>query len=120
MGAILIPILISLGVFALVFGLRYLSNKERMAMIERGMSPQEPRRRASRPLQSLKWGLIVCAVGLALLTAFYLTNYVLMTPDDKSPAIYFGLIAIFGGLALVISYSFEKRHEEKEKQNQSR
>jgi uncharacterized membrane protein HdeD (DUF308 family) len=84
------------------------------------MTPMEPQRRASRPLQSLKWGLIVCAVGLALLTAFYLTNYVLMTPDDKSPAIYFGLIAIFGGLALVISYSFEKRHEEKEKQNQSR
>ena len=120
MDPIFIPILIPLGAFAMVFGLRYLSNKERMAMIERGMTPTEPQRRTSRPLQSLKWGLIVCAVGVALLTAFFITNYVLMTSDDKSTAIYFGLIAIFGGLGLIISYNFEKRHEEKEKQNQSR
>ena len=117
MDPIFIPILIPLGAFAMVFGLRYLSNKERMAMIERGITPVEPQRRTSRPLQSLKWGLIVCAVGVGLLLAFYLTNYVLMTPDDKSAAIYFGLIAICGGLGLVISYTFEKRHEEKERQN---
>lgn len=120
MDPIFIPILIPLGAFAMVFGLRYLSNKERMAMIERGMVPTEPqRRRASRPLQSLKWGLIVCAVGLGLLTALFLTN-LFMTPVEERSAIYFGLIAIFGGLALIISYTFEKRHEEKEKQNQPR
>ncbi|HYV95328.1 MAG TPA: DUF6249 domain-containing protein [Chitinophagales bacterium] len=117
MSAILIPILISLGAFAMIFGLRYLSNKERMAMIERGMAPVQPQKR-SRPLQTLKWGLIVCGVGLGLLLSFYLTNYVLMTSDEKAPAIYFGLIAIFGGLGLVISYVFERRYEEKEKTNQ--
>jgi hypothetical protein len=112
---ILIPILITLGAFAMVFGLRYLSNKERMAMIEKGMVLEEPTRR-SRPLSTLKWGLIFLGVGLGLFLAFYLTTYVLHTSEEQSPAIYFGLISIFGGLGLVVSYLFEKSYEEKEKQ----
>jgi len=118
MNALLIPLLVPIALCAMIFGLRYLTSKERMAMIERGISPTEPRRRSSRPLQTLKWGLIFCGAGLGLLLAFCLTNYVLMTPDEKAPAIYFALIAIFGGLGLVISYVFEKRYEEKEKTNQ--
>jgi len=37
---VFIPILLGLGAFAMVFGLRYLRNKENMAMIEKGMDPQ--------------------------------------------------------------------------------
>jgi uncharacterized YccA/Bax inhibitor family protein len=114
MEGILVPILITLGAFAMVFGLRYLSNKENMAMIERGMDPRAQQKPRSRPLQTLKWGLILCGVGLGLLLAFYLTSYVLMTPEDQSTAIYFAMIGICGGLGLVVSYVFEKRHEEKE------
>ncbi len=117
MDPVMIPILIPLGAFAMIFGLAYLTNKERMAMIERGLSPVEPRK-VSRPLQTLKWGLLICGAGSGLLLAFILTTYVLMTPDEKAPAIYFSLIAILGGLGLVVSYTFEKRHEEKEKMNQ--
>ena len=117
MADTLVPIAIFLGGFAMVFGIRYMINKERMAMIERGIVRTQPTRH-SRPLQTLKWGLIFCGAGLGLLLAFCLTNYVLMTPNEKAPAIYFALIAIFGGLGLVISYVFEKRYEEKEKLNQ--
>jgi uncharacterized YccA/Bax inhibitor family protein len=114
MEGILVPILITLGAFAMVFGLRYLANKENMAMIERGLDPRANQKPRSRPLTTLKWGLILCGVGLGLLIAFYLTAYVLMTSEDKSTAIYFAMIGIFGGLGLVVSYVFEKRHEEKE------
>ncbi|MFI5135895.1 MAG: DUF6249 domain-containing protein [Chitinophagales bacterium] len=114
MEGILVPILITLGAFAMVFGLRYLSNKENMAMIERGLDPRANQKPRYRPLTTLKWGLIFCGIGIGLLLAFYFTNYVLMTSDDKAPAIYFALIGICGGLGLVISYAFEKRHEEKE------
>ncbi len=38
MDPTLIPILVPLGVFAMIFGLRYFENKERMAMIEKGMT----------------------------------------------------------------------------------
>jgi len=42
---LLIPITISLGVFMMIWGLRYLENKENMAMIEKGMNPAEHKRR---------------------------------------------------------------------------
>jgi hypothetical protein len=112
MEGILVPILITLGAFAMVFGLRYLSNKENMAMIERGMDPRQQQKPRSRPLQTLKWGLILSGIGLGLFIAYYLDNFVLS--GNENEAIYFGLIALFGGLGLVISYVFEKRHEEKE------
>ena len=114
---ILIPIIISLGAFALVFGLRYLSNKERMGMIEKGLTPEAPQKRPSRPLQSLKWGLIISGVGFGLLLSFIFTNYFISITRDDAAAIYFGLIAMFGGLGLVISYTFEKRYEEKDQQH---
>src|SRR6185503_18677050 len=106
MDPVFIPILIPLGVFAMVFGIRYMINKERMAMIEKGMTPT-PQTRRSRPLQTLKWGLILCGVGFGLLFAFCLTNYVLIIRDEKAFPIYMALIPIFGGLGLVISYIFE-------------
>ncbi len=114
MESTLVPIALFLGIFAMVFGLRYLTNKERMAMIERGLAPAQKRR--SQPLQSLKWGLMLCGAGAGLLIAFFITDYVLMTSDEHAPAIYFGMIALFGGLGLVISYTFEKREDEKERQ----
>ncbi len=54
----LIPILITLGAFAMVFGLRYLSNKENMAMIEKGMEPIQRRRRQADPSRTLKNSLL--------------------------------------------------------------
>ena len=120
MAETLVPIAvfgIFIGIFAMLFGLRYLTNKERMAMIERGISPSLPKRR-SQPLQTLKWGLLLCGSGLGLLLAFTLTNYVLMTSEEKAPAIYFSMIAICGGLGLVTSYRFEKHHEDKERASQ--
>jgi|SRR5215831_1369733 len=109
MDPVLIPILVPIATFALIFGLRYFSNKERMSMIEKGMDPGLQRRRPSSPLASLKWGLILVGVGLGLLIAFWLTSYVLHTDDDQSTAMYFAMIGIFGGLGLVVSYFFEKK-----------
>ena len=45
MEGILVPISLFLGAFAMVFGLRYLANKENMAMIQNGMDPK-----ANKPL----------------------------------------------------------------------
>jgi hypothetical protein len=112
MEGILVPILITLGAFAMVFGIRYLTNKENMALIERGLDPRAQQKPRSRPLQTLKWGLILAGIGLGLFVAYYLDNFVLSGRENE--AIYFGLISLFGGLGLVISYRFEKQHEEKE------
>ncbi len=107
---ILIPILISLGFFACVFGLRYLKNKETMAMIQNGMDPglnaQQP-----YPYQTLKWGLFLMGLGIGLFLAYILDNTMLNFSErsNDSEPIYFSLLAIFGGLGLFVSYLIEKK-----------
>jgi len=111
----LIPILISLGFFAMVFGIVYLKNKEKMAMIERGMDPRAYKAQPA-PYQNLKWGLLLVGAGLGLFLAFVLDRTVFHSIEEHNPAIYFSLIAIFGGAGLVLSYRIEKK-EVLDKQN---
>jgi hypothetical protein len=109
---IFIPIVLFICSAAVVFGLRYMSNKERMAMIEKGMdfglSKAQP-----RPYQNLKFGLLLIGAGLGLFLAFILDNTLFSVANqsdgEKNVAIYFSLIAIFGGLGLFISYVIEKK-----------
>jgi len=106
--ALFIPITISLGPFLMVWGIRYLENKENMAMIEKGMNPKDKTNRPA-PFKSLKTGLLFLGAGLGLLTAFFLDMYVM--PHEFEPVgLYFALIAIGGGLGLIGSYSVERKH----------
>jgi hypothetical protein len=104
----LIPISISLGLFAMIFGIVYMRNRERMAMIERGMDPRSYKAQPA-PYQNLKWGLLLIGAGLGLFLAYLLDRTVFANTRDENEAIYFGLIAIFGGLGLVLSYRIEKK-----------
>ena len=110
---IMAGIIISLGFFAMLFGVVYLHKRERMAMIERGMDPRRYKPQ-SAPFQNLKWGLLLIGAGLGLFLAFLLDNYAFRTEyNDGSPAIYVALIAIFGGLGLFTSYRIEKKEADK-------
>jgi len=104
---VFVPILLGLGAFAMVFGLRYLHNKENMAMIEKGLNPKQFANRPV-PFRNLKWGLLLIGAGVGLLLAFLVDT--LMIPREIEPvAIYFSLIAIGGGLGLILSYRIEKK-----------
>lgn len=109
---VLIPIFISLGAFAMVFGLRYLANKENMAMIQQGMDPKLNRPQAA-PYRTLKWGLLLMGAGIGLFLAFYMDHTVfsdnLAKNEDANVPVYFALIGVFGGLGLFISYLIEKK-----------
>lgn len=105
MSPFLIPILTSLGAFAMVFGIIYLRTKENMAMIEKGMNPKQYANRPA-PFRSLKTGLLFLGAGLGLLIAYFIDHN--MTSGDNE-AIYFSLIAIGGGLGLISSYAVEKK-----------
>ena len=63
---ILIPILISLGAFAMIVGLRYLASKEKMAMIEKGMDPGMKRSRTISPFITLKFGMVILGFGVGI------------------------------------------------------
>ena len=103
----LIPIFLGLGAFAMVFGLRYLRNKENMAMIEKGMDPKLNANRPA-PYRNLKWGLMLVGAGIGLFLAYFLIEQILRV-DHDNPAIYFSLISIGGGIGLILSYKVEKK-----------
>ena len=103
----LVPILVPLGFFALIFGIIYMNKRENLAMIEKGLNPKEWANRPV-PYKNLKWGLLLVGAGIGLFLAYILHEHVLKI-DDDNPAIYFSLIAIGGGLGLISSYRIEKK-----------
>jgi tetrahydromethanopterin S-methyltransferase subunit E len=114
----LIPITLFLGAFAMVFGIRYFSNKEKMAMIERGIDPgiRRPQQSAPKPFLSLKFGLLFVGLGLGVLLALFIVLQNNIIPE-QAVAVYFGFISIFGGLGLIISYIIEKNWLDKQKED---
>jgi hypothetical protein len=114
----LIPITLFLGAFLMVFGIRYFSNKEKMAMIERGIDPGigRPQQAAPKPFLSLKFGLLLVGLGLGILLALFVVMQNHM-PESEGVAVYFGFISIFGGLGLIISYIIEKNWLDKQNED---
>lgn len=112
-GVFLIPILISLGLFAMIFGIVYLVKRENLAMIEKGM---DPRKRKTATSFSLKFGLLLVGSGAGLILAFVIDQT--MIPHEVEPvAVYFGLLGIGGGLGLTTSYNMERKNELRERNN---
>jgi hypothetical protein len=110
-------VLVPLSFFALLFGVAYLRNRERLAMIEKGLTPVSGDR--PRPFINLKWGLLLLGCGLGLLIAWLLVRFV-VAPHETAQGVdhagafnpvflYFSMIAIGGGAGLFISYRIEKK-----------
>jgi len=110
-------ILMTLGICAMIFGIRYMRNKENMAMIEKGLDPSiRPEKPRPAPFRNLKWGLLLVGSGLGLLAAYLMDNTFLYNighdhfgNDGGNVAIYFAMIAIGGGVGLISSYRIEKK-----------
>ncbi len=118
---VIVATLVPLSFFALVFGIIYTRNKENMALIEKGFNPRQNQQSyRPRPFINLKYGLLLIGSGMGLLGAYLIdsfffhhamqtTNGVISVSDSGNPAIYFALIAIGGGIGLVLSYAIEKK-----------
>ena len=112
----LIPILVPIACFLWVFGIMYLKSRENMALIERGINPKQHTPQP-RPFVNLKYGLLLLGCGLGLLAAILIDgtmNHTKVTSGgftyhDDFEELYFALIAIGGGLGLVVSYAIEKK-----------
>ncbi len=98
---------VPVSTFLMIWGIRYLENKENMAMIERGMDPNEhKKRRRLDPSKTLKDSLLFVGAGIGLLLAIILSKAMNM----EGPGLYFALIAIFGGLGLLGAYLYERKN----------
>lgn len=107
---VMIPIIVGLGAFMMVWGIRYLENKENMALIERGMEPMNRRRRRQAdPSRTLKNGLMFIGAGLGLLLAIVVTKTFGMEEGERV-GVFFALIAIFGGLGMLGAYLYERKN----------
>jgi hypothetical protein len=77
------------------------------------------RRPKEKSYINLTWGLLLIGAGTGLFLAYLLDNTVLNfdrpnKSNDANVAIYFALIAIFGGLGLLISHIIEKKESKEQ------
>jgi len=117
---LLIPIVIPLAFFAAI-GIPVYEHirsrhRERMALIEKGIVGEDVKylysgsTAKSNPYGALKWGLIFVFVGVGILIAQLLWAFL-----DADEGIYFALISIGAGVALLLFYRIAlKRQKEGE------
>jgi hypothetical protein len=106
----LVPIFLFASI-AVVFAAHILTrHKERITIIEKGLKADEYAalyRNAERqvyPLSSLKWGLILCLIGVAVLIGLWLQQVY-----DLEEGVFFGLIALAAGVGLITFYAIARK-----------
>jgi hypothetical protein len=97
-------ILIPLSLFATVFGIIYIflmtRNKERMALIEKGISAGLFNKPFNTGQWALKFGIMAIGVGIGIVVANLFVSTELLTEEVAFPSMIF----IFAGIGLVTSY----------------
>ena len=106
-------ILVPISLFAAIFGIMYVivtaRNKERLALIEKGVSAELFDRKGDRSRIALKLGLLFLGVGLGVLI-----GAILESAGMNADAVYPAAIFFFAGLGLLISHYIEKSEIKKE------
>ena len=107
-------ILIPLVIFATIFGVVYViisaRNRERMAMIEKGVNPKDFMiERRPNSYGVVKWALLLAGIGFGLFIGSLLETY---TSIKEEPA-YFASALFFGGVGLFIAFLIAKKAEDK-------
>ena len=106
---VMIPIVAIVGAFIMIVYIRKFENLERMAIIDKGLSPDifKRQRSTSGPLRA---SLLFIGAGIGLLLGYWLDRVF-----DMEEVGYFSMLFIFGGLGLGVAYLIE---EKKAKENQ--
>ena len=104
-------ILVPIALFAAIFGIVYISvtakHRQRMAMIDKGLTPADFMERAD-PFRSLKVGMLAMGVGVGLLIGYLIQT----TTQDDNPMPYLVLVTICGGAALIGHYFIVRRKQQ--------
>ena len=80
-------------------------HKERMSLIEKGLDPKDYLKDRFLP-NALRAGMLFLGIGAGFLAAFIFDEFIMTT--NENPAIYPGMILVFGGLAQVWFYNIYK------------
>ena len=113
MEGIVIPVSFFLMVFAIVYIAVTTRNRERLAMIEKGVDPRlfdaEPKPVRPSGYGTFKWGLFMVGLAVGLFIGALFDQY----SDLPEAPMYISMILVFGGLALIIAYLLKNRLEKK-------
>ncbi len=107
--AIMIPIIAIVGFFIMIIYIRRFENQERMAMIDKGVSPELFTRKSRSTSGTLRLALLLIGVGVGALLGYALDRSFSM--DEVG---YFSMLFIFGGLGLGTAYVIEEKKQRKE------
>jgi hypothetical protein len=114
-----VPCVGFLGFFVIIFGalvlVRWFRHREIIAMVDKGLLPEQYTQppSAGRGRWLVGWGIGLAALGLALVIGLWPIGFV----TDRSYPLYFGpwmlagLIPLFIGLGLLITYYLTRQEE---------
>lgn len=102
--AVMIPIVSIIGAFIMIIYLRRYQNQERMAMIEKGVSPEIFTKKEMNTSVTLRFSLLLIGAGIGLLFGYFLDR-----SFDMEEVAFFSMLFIFGGLGLGAAYLIEEK-----------
>jgi FtsH-binding integral membrane protein len=106
----LVVLVIFAAIFGIVFVVAQARNRERMAMIEKGVNPKDfMTDRRPNSYGVLKWALLLVGVGFGLFIGSVLEAYTSIHEE----AAYFAAALFFGGAGLFAAFLIAKKAEEK-------
>lgn len=96
--------LVSLAAFATIFGIIYVivitRHRERMSMLDKGVSPSTFEPKAGVGSTTLKLGMLSVGLAFGLLAGNLLNKYDVI---ERAPA-YFSMTLLLGGLSLILNF----------------
>jgi hypothetical protein len=122
-----VPCVGSLGFLVILLGffvvMRYLNYRERLALAEKGLVRPEPARGNGK--DTLRWGIAIAAVGLALCIGLYPVGYASDAarlgsgssgtyPLHFGPWMLVGLLPTFFGIGLILIYVLTREEKPKD------
>ena len=100
---------ISLGFcVAVVLSVKYITaarNKEKMALIEKGVDLSEMYQKKDYRNATLKIGMFLMGVAIGLFTGYFLTVISSINPGVS----YFSMILLFGGASLILFHWYNSK-----------
>ena len=92
-------------------------NRIRTKLIESGQVDEKAKflylrgdKRPADPLSSVKWGMVLVGVGLALIIGQFVNQFMYFGDVE---GFTFGLMCLFAGIAFLIYYSLKKKENKK-------
>lgn len=119
------PALIGLAMMATIFGIVYFylsyRNKERLALIESGADADlfysKKKKKSSTPFV-LSIGLVSIGLAIGITLGFIIEKLIIEVENadgyKEYPQVYFAMIFLFVGIALVKSYQLSRKYDKED------